>query len=82
MKSPETDEQTNLASGSNRGIWKTSGIIGILPLVMRGFVGCCEDTSSDVCPGTVVEWFLLAPHEVGIRILVEMRGELSGSCQP
>ena len=47
-----------------------------LALVVFRLLGGGLDAGRDVRPGTVVEWLLLAPHDLGVRVFVEVRREL------
>lgn len=72
----ESQQQTNLASSSDRASGSTSSIVRILAGVMlRIFCGSVE-TRTDVGPSTVVHGFLLTPNQVGIGIFIQMGCDL------
>ena len=68
--------KTYLATSGNRASGVAAGIQGVLALVVLSLVGSGQDTRSDVSPGTVVERLLLTPEEVGVGVLVKVRGNL------
>ena len=73
--------KTYLATSGDRASGVTAGIQGVLALVVLSLVGSGQDTRSDVSPGTVVERFLLTPEEVGVGVLVKVRGDLGNFCK-
>ena len=73
--------KTYLATSGNRASGVTAGIQGVLALVVLSLVGSGQDTRSDVSPGTIVERLLLTPEEVGVGVLVKVRGNLGNFCK-
>ena len=59
----------------------TSGVQRVLALVVLRLVRRGEDTGADVGPRAVVKRLLLAPEQVRVGVLVEVRGDLRYSEQ-
>jgi hypothetical protein len=57
--STEFGSATYLASRGNRTCRPSASIMGVFALVMLGSVGSSKDTWPNVCPGAIVEGFLL-----------------------
>ena len=67
-----------LATGRDGARRLAARVQRVLALVVLRLVRGSEDTRADVGPCAVVEWLLLAPEDVRVRVLVEVRGELEG----
>jgi len=67
---------THLTTRSNRTRRFSTRISRVLALMVLSLLSGGVDTRSDVIPCTVVQRFLLAPVELGVGVLVHMRGEL------
>lgn len=72
----ECAKETYLATGGNRARRVPASILRVLALVVLSLVGSGQDTRGNICPGSVVQRLLLAPKEIGVRVLVKVRSDL------
>jgi len=63
----------HLASRGNRTCRPTASIMGVFARMMLGSVGSGKDTWPNVCPGAIVEGFLLAPKDICIGVCIKVR---------
>jgi hypothetical protein len=67
---------TNLATGGDGAIWRTTSIGRIFAFVVSRLVGSREDAWANVSPSAVVERLLLAPEQLRVRVLIKVRSHL------
>ena len=65
-----------LATGSDGAVRWTSGIVGELVLMVLSLAARSHNSRTDIGPSTAIQRFFLAPRQLGVGILVKMRGDL------